>query len=1335
MMNYDTTVIENIITGYLPHSIYAFETNTHPNYLKVGDTNRKVSVRLAEWKKVYQDLEQKFEAEAMIEDEQGEKTIFFRDYSLHEFLINDRHRQRLSNKQFEREFFQNATVRDVQEGIIDINSEYRKEGVGRYNYYQVGEENSSIEQHWSRNADYSPRPNQKQVIENIVKAVQEKNRKNLLLYAVMRFGKSNVAIWSAKRLNSKITVIVTGKADVKDEWKKTVESHIDFADFIFVTAAEFSQKLMDENPDKQFVVFATLQDLAGSRENVKDKHKFLFSSSVDFLVIDESHFGARAKIYSQAIEDSNKSDDNLDELGMNDKEFDEAIENVNNLNSKVKLHLSGTPYRILLSNEFEPDDIVGKVQFSDILTEKNKWIEDHTTNSDEMDADDKPWENPYFGFPQMVRFAFTPNKSSVEMLDELKEKGQSAELNELFAPDSTKKTKKLTCVFKHETDVLNLLKAIDGSSEDENIFPFLNYDKIRSGKLAQHMVLVLPFKNSCDVMARLLEKYQNDFNHLGDYQILNVAGNTSSLGKPAAIQQQIKKFAADGQKTITLTVNKMLTGSTVPEWDTMIFLKDTKSPQDYDQAIFRLQSPWVKEIKDIHTGEISGKEDMKPQTLLIDFSPNRMFKIESDRAIVVNAADGRSGNDQQEIELKKNILVSPIIYLNRDKLKEATPSDIIAEIRKYSENTSIIDEVMEIPVDEKLYSFPEIKAEISRQAELGSKAGLETQGYESNEEDNFNSPNTSNEDEHKNNESDTSDSQGGIPTTDLPSPKQMQTYYSRILFYAFLSKNEEKNLSDIIENIESNDDNKRLARHLGLKKSILEIIKAHLNFGILSTLDNKIENIGDLRSDSSQQNILKGIKKFGRISPSEVFTPEWVAEMMVNSLATPQFIEDYKENPVDIIDLTSKSGVYLIKMYQKLKEAGIAHHVLKEHLYAVATSDTGFEFTRAVYEEFDWNVDHLVNSDVLNSYKLIKNTNGISELKESLGGDVLKFNVVLGNPPYQEKDGGAGSSSTPIYPKFVKAANDLGAEKVAFITPSRWFVGGKGLDSFRDTMLNDKRLREIHDWLKPDAVFPNTNIRGGVNYFVLDSGWDSSKLNTNVITYSDKGQITKVNRPVKTDNLTIFIREQKSVQILKKINNHYKKIKSTPKYMEEFVSSRKPFGFSTTFIKDSKFHLNELGLISAVKCYGNNSVGFVERQDVKTNLEWIDKWKVFTTRANNIGTELSDDNFNTIIGMPNSISTETYVVIGANLNLDGISVNNLSKYLKTKFARFLHSIAKASFDATKSTYRFIPIQDFSTNSIIDWTKSSEEIDKELYKLYGLDKSEIKFIESKIKPMN
>lgn len=135
-----------------------------------------------------------------------------------------------------------------------------------------------------------------------------------------------------------------------------------------------------------------------------------------------------------------------------------------------------------------------------------------------------------------------------------------------------------------------------------------------------------------------------------------------------------------------------------------------------------------------------------------------------------------------------------------------------------------------------------------------------------------------------------------------------------------------------------------------------------------------------------------------------------------------------------------------------------------------------------------------------------------------------------------------------------------------------------------------------------------------------------------------------------------------------------------------------------------------------------------------TKPEWIDCWKVFTARANNIGTELNDDNFNTIIAGPGTICTETYLVIGADLGLTEQEAHNLSNYLKTKFARLLHATAKSSQDAARSTYKFIPMQDFTEHSDIDWSKSISEIDAQLYEKYGLNQDEVDFVESKVKEM-
>lgn len=320
-----------------------------------------------------------------------------------------------------------------------------------------------------------------------------------------------------------------------------------------------------------------------------------------------------------------------------------------------------------------------------------------------------------------------------------------------------------------------------------------------------------------------------------------------------------------------------------------------------------------------------------------------------------------------------------------------------------------------------------------------------------------------------------------------------------------------------------------------------------------------------------------------------------------------------------------------------------------------------------------------------------------------------------------EMDGGAQASARPIYQYFVSTAKKLNPNYLSFIIPARWYAGGKGLDDFRDEMLNDTHLKMLYDCLTPEQIFPNTNIRGGVCYFLWDKVYDNSKNLTEVITL-ERGKLPKsVTRPLKIDGLDIFIRHSEAISILNKVFSD-----NNIEILAKHISPRKPFGIDSSFVKSSNYHSSNLGLLEPVICYGKGKqIGYIEKSKIFNHNEWVNAWKVCTPRANNVGTELNDDNLNTFIAAPNTICTESYILIGMDLNLNEEQCGNICKYLSTKFARFLHSLAKSSQDATAKTYRFVPMQDFSKS----WT------DSELYLKYGLSKEEIAFIESIIKPMD
>lgn len=191
----------------------------------------------------------------------------------------------------------------------------------------------------------------------------------------------------------------------------------------------------------------------------------------------------------------------------------------------------------------------------------------------------------------------------------------------------------------------------------------------------------------------------------------------------------------------------------------------------------------------------------------------------------------------------------------------------------------------------------------------------------------------------------------------------------------------------------------------------------------------------------------------------------------------------------------------------------------------------------------------------------------------------------------------------------------------------------------------------------------------------------------------------------------------------------------SPKMLYSYISVRNPFGFTTDFKKSQEFKNNIDELKNPIKIFASKGIsGYVERESILKNKKWIDNWKVLTPFANNIGTDLNDDNLNSIISSPQTISTETYLVIGADLSLNEKSCANLTKYLKTKFLRFLISIAKANQNGTRQTYKFVPLQDFTDNLDINWNKSVNEIDEELFIKYGLSDEEKEYIRNKIKDM-
>lgn len=1346
-------ILDQIIVGRVDPYIYAFSTNTIPNYLKVGDTYRPVSVRLNEWKKYFPDLEEEYKEKAIINDD-----VFFRDYSVHKFIEEELGKTRLTESRLEEgiyysnEFFENATSDDVKEAIKDIKKSY-EENDNKYQFYDARTSFPEIFQFKREDVKWEPRPNQQKAIDNFIKA-RENNRKNLLMYAVMRFGKSFTAMMCAKKMKAKLVVIVSAKADVKIEWKKTVEQPKNFEDYSFVSADELTRnnnEIKDRlNNGEKVAVFLTLQDLQGNL--IKDRHKDIFKNKIDLLIVDETHFGARADSYGKVLENTKYVHDIRDKYESEIDRLDELDENMKAFDVDTTLHLSGTPYRILMGSEFEKEDIISFCQFSDIVREQEQWDEENI-----LDDETKEWENPYYGFPQMIRFAFNPSKKAKEKLAQYRTSGYTYAFSALLKPKSISKAPDgLHKIFENEEEVLELFEAIDGSKNDENVLGFLNYDKIKEGKMCRHIVCVLPYCASCDALEELINNNKDKFKNLKDYKIINISGTdiSSEYNKISKIKNAIKKCEEEDIKTLTLTVNRMLTGSTVEQWDTMIYLKDTSSPQEYDQSIFRLQNQYVKEYVDDDGNNI--KYNMKPQTLLVDFDPYRMFALQEKKSKIYNVNVENGGNSELEERIKNELRISPIITMNKNKIVKIEARNIMDAVSQYSRDKGVMDEVNELPVDLRLLDYDEIKNVIDKQAELGSSAGLSFDNTNDSEGDDIDIPDT---DDNNNQPRDISpqESYNEEDNESINYEKRIRTYFARILFYAFLTNNDVISLSQIIESIDNNEANKRILKNLGLDVKVLFLINKHMDQLKLYHLDDAISNLNKLSNDSELTEIERAnvaLNKFKKLSQSEVITPVKICKDMINLINRNELLNICKKDG-KILDIASKAGEFSIATYERLLEIGIDKNKIKSIIYAIPTSNVAYEFTRKIYEILNLDIDNIASK--FNSYDLLKikdNDDNIDikkirsylsqnkkfseiELEDNLfyneGDDKMNFDVIVGNPPYTEvikKEANTGSSKQ-LFPYFIMSSIELSARYVSLITPSRWFVGGEQAGYFpklRNYIKeNNHFVKLVHFTNYKDVFGSDVTIPGGINYFLSDNQYEGK---VNFKTISD-GKEYDSNRNLFEDDLDIVLADYNVYSILSKVRSH--KFES---YMD-IVGEWNSYGV----VGQAKF-LNPITTEEIfdkairVQCaYEKNR--YIKYNDIPKKKDSITKWKVFTSKGNGGAGTLQDGKAVSIIGKsfvaePNSICTDSLIPIGC---FDSeIEANSVKKYMSTKFLRFMVGILKVSQNIYRNVYRFVPMQDFTNKSDIDWNKSIHEIDLQLYKKYNLTDDEINYIESKIKEM-
>ena len=522
------------------------------------------------------------------------------------------------------------------------------------------------------------------------------------------------------------------------------------------------------------------------------------------------------------------------------------------------------------------------------------------------------------------------------------------------------------------------------------------------------------------------------------------------------------------------------------------------------------------------------------------------------------------------------------------------------------------------------------------------------------------------------------------------------------------------------------------------------------------------------------------------LSNDEVFTPPEFAGRMLDTLAEAWAASHggaslWADPTVRFLDPCTKSGVFLREITARLTE-GLAErmpdlparvdHILTKQVFGIGiTRLTSLLARRSLYCSKHAQGPHSIARSLTgddgniwfqrvehtwangkcafcgasqgsldrgearesHAYAFI-HTNDIQSRLAELFGDTMQFDVIIGNRPYQLSDGGYGTSAAPIYQLFVEQAKALEPRYLTMVIPARWFAGGKGLDEFRESMLNDNRLRVIHDYWQVGEAFPGVAIQGGILYFL----WNKEDPgDCEVVTHFEGKTLSRACRPLREKDADVFIRYNEAVPILKKIvaaegGKAGSVLIPDENRFTKLVSPRKPFGLDTKFkVRSHKASGDLLTYWNGGPGYKQGGRGWVSRTAVTTGHNLIDEWKVFIGRAygDRGGGGASRDTppkavlGRPFVGEPGSISTETYICIGP-LKSE-TEARNVATYLSCKLTRFLVMLHKPSQDATRKVYTFVPTQDFTQT----WT------DELLYEKYGLSAEDVHFVEWMIRPMS
>lgn len=1173
------------------------------------------------------------------------------------------------------------------------------------------------------------RPEQREAIDKTLKQFKKGNQ--MLWNAKMRFGKTLSALQVVKERGQlaeqekwtpfRRVLILTHRPVVDAGW---------FEDFgkIFYDSPMwaygsknkgdnfFSLEQRAGRGEANYIYFASMQDLRGSElvGGNFDKNNDVFSTPWDLIIVDEAHEGTQTELGRAVMKELIKE------------------------KTKV-LNLSGTPFNLL--DGYKEEEIF---TWDYVMEQRAKaqWDIDHPGDY-----------NPYAGLPRLNIYTYDLGR----LINEFADEDIAFNFREFFRTNDDGE-------FVHKAHVENFLNLLT-KTDEESMYPFANK---RYRDIFRHTLWMVPGVKSAKALSAMLRNHPV----FGMFEIVNVAGEGDEEEANDEALRKVEKAIGkdpDQTRTITLSCGRLTTGVSVKPWTGVFMLSGSfnTAASAYMQTIFRVQTP----------ATINGR--VKEDCYVFDFAPDRTLKVLAETAKISRKAGKQSGSDRQQLADFLNFC--PIISIEGSQMKKLDENHMLQQLKRvyvervvqngFEDGYLYNDELMKLS-DVDIQEFDELKGIIGQTKAMGktnditvNDQGLTNEEYAEKEKL-----------EKKKKRELTEEEKARLE--ELKKKKKVKEDAISILrgisirmplmIYGAKVENEDEELT--IDNFTQLVDAQSWEEFMprGVTKQRFNAFKKYYDPDIFTAAAKRIRAMARAADRLSIEERIERIAAifatFRNPDKETVLTPWRVVNMHMSdclggytffneefseTIEEPRFVDrgDITAGVFTpdshLLEINSKSGLYPLylaySIYRsRLRNEMFSPEALEEHqsiwdkavaenIFVICKTPMAKKITRRTLLGFRkgktnmWAPEDLINK-IKNQPELF-----IKKVGDLVGKNV-KIKAVVGNPPYQEVNEGNGNGANPLYHLFIDLGRKL-SPIGSMIHPARFlFKAGKTPKDWNDKILSDPHFKVVDYWVKSIDIFNNVDVKGGIAVTL----WNENEKCGPIGFFSPYPEVRNILNKVQSYNPQPFsdiVYPRDLYKLTDKLYTENPWAEGRQSQGHRFDIGSSVFDiFPELFLDDAPNKTEYIGLYGLL---GRDRVTrWIKRSYVKLP-DNIDKFKVLVPKSNGsgaIGEVLSTP----VIGVPVIGHTLTFLSIGS-FN-EAPHAEACLKYIKTRFTRLLLGTLKVTQDNPKDTWANVPMQDFTANSDIDWSKSIEDIDAQLYAKYNLSDEEIAFIESMIKPM-